>query len=249
MTQQHEARQAKVIFKGNRGKLYLFLDASSEMSELVQRVEERLSESPNFYRDAHLWVDWGDRQPEPAEWSLLEQAVAAFGIELHRVDSRQPGGPVPKGRQTKMEQAGWEPEMATLPTVPDQKRGGGSYPALAGGGHPGAPAPDHTLYVRRTLRSGQKLWYDGHIVLLGDVHPGAEIVAGGDIVVFGKLQGVAHAGFPGDRQAVVVALQLEPMQLRIAQLISRAPDEAVRPNSPELAQIRGDQIVVRRLDE
>lgn len=82
-----------------------------------------------------------------------------------------------------------------------------------------------TLYHRGTLRGGQALHNLGNIVVLGDVNPGAELVASGDIIVFGSLRGVAHAGAQGDASARVVALELRPTQLRIATMIAAEGEE------------------------
>jgi septum site-determining protein MinC len=109
------------------------------------------------------------------------------------------------------------------------------------------PPPDMTLLIERTVRSGQSISYPGHVVVMGDVNPGAEIVAGGHIMVFGSLRGVAHAGALGDAHAVVTALRLSPTQLRIASHITRAPDgEEVRPHQPEVASISDGVIVIER---
>ncbi len=97
---------------------------------------------------------------------------------------------------------------------------------------------DNTLLVRRTIRSGQRLHYDGNVVVMGDVNPGAEIVCTGDILVLGSLRGVAHAGVDGKVDATVFAFRLEPTQLRIAHVISRAPDEKLpQPSGPEIARV------------
>jgi septum formation inhibitor MinC len=105
------------------------------------------------------------------------------------------------------------------------------------------PAGVATLYHRGTLRGGQALHNLGNLVVVGDVNPGAELVASGDIVVFGALRGVAHAGAQGDRNARVIALELAPTQLRIATAIATSgPDRAKR--GPEHASIVGDRIVV-----
>lgn len=97
---------------------------------------------------------------------------------------------------------------------------------------------DNTLLVRRTIRSGQRLHYDGNVVVMGDVNPGAEIVCTGDILVLGSLRGVAHAGAEGKVDATVFAFRLEPTQLRVAHVISRAPDEKLpQPTGPEIARV------------
>jgi len=105
-----------------------------------------------------------------------------------------------------------------------------------------------TLLIRRTLRSGQHVRFYGHVVVLGDVNPGAEITAGGDIIVMGWLRGLAHAGADGNDRAMVSAFRLNPTQLRIAGFIGRAPDhgEATMPDIPEFAEVRDGQLVIDR---
>ena len=100
------------------------------------------------------------------------------------------------------------------------------------------------LFVERTLRSGKSVQFEGHIVILGDVNPGAEIIATGNIVVLGSLRGVAHAGATGERKASVSAYHLAPTQLRIADLVTRAPDGKVGERGPEIARIKDDQLIV-----
>ena len=107
-------------------------------------------------------------------------------------------------------------------------------------------AGNNALIVKRNLRSGQRIVHDGSLVVVGDVNPGAELVATGDIIILGTLRGMAHAGSQGDVTAVVMALSLQPMQLRIANYISRAPDGPMEtPAFPEVARISGDRIAVQ----
>jgi septum site-determining protein MinC len=86
------------------------------------------------------------------------------------------------------------------------------------------------LLVRRTLRSGQLLQHPGHVVVIGDVNPGAEIIAGGDVVVWGRVRGMIHAGALGDNNAIVCALELRPTQLRIGSHIATSPPETGTPS-------------------
>ena len=104
-----------------------------------------------------------------------------------------------------------------------------------------------TLLVRKNLRSGQSITHEGTVILMGDVNPGAEIIATGHIFVIGHLRGIAHAGVKGDKGAVVYANRLQPTQLRIANLITRAPDEECTvPNEPELARIKEGMVVIEK---
>jgi len=87
--------------------------------------------------------------------------------------------------------------------------------------------------------------YEGNIVILGDVNPGAEVVATGSIIVMGVLRGVVHAGASGNKEATVTALRLQPTQLRIAEHITRAPDEEiVNVDQPEIARIKDGVVTI-----
>ena len=107
-----------------------------------------------------------------------------------------------------------------------------------------APSPPGTLYHRGTLRGGQALHNLGNIVLIGDVNPGAELIASGDIVVVGTLRGTAHAGAQGDATARVIALDFAPTQLRIAAVIGA---DAHVVSGPHQATVQGDRILVAPL--
>lgn len=98
--------------------------------------------------------------------------------------------------------------------------------------------------VFSTLRSGQRIETPFSLVVVGDVNPGADLVAGGDIVVLGSLRGTAHAGAYDDDcfDKVIIALQMQPMQLRIGSVISRGSDEKV--SGVEIARIDNRRIVV-----
>ncbi len=104
---------------------------------------------------------------------------------------------------------------------------------------------DNTILVQRTLRSGQSIQYDGNVVILGDVNPGSEVVATGSIIVMGALRGVVHAGASGDESVLVLAFRLQPTQLRIANHITRPPDnEPVDSDYPEMARIRDGVVTI-----
>ena len=100
---------------------------------------------------------------------------------------------------------------------------------------------EEAVFLNRTLRSGHRVEFPGHIIVLGDVNPGAEIVAGGNIIVWGKLRGVVHAGAAGDTEAFVCCLDLFPTQLRIADKISVSPPRKGKPR-PEIARLENGQV-------
>ncbi len=107
---------------------------------------------------------------------------------------------------------------------------------------------EETSLICRHLRSGHKFYCNGNVVILGDVNPGAEIIAGGNILVMGSLRGMVHAGASGDEQAIIVAYRLTPTQLRIANHITRPPDgEELVINNPEIARIVSGKVCIEKL--
>lgn len=113
-----------------------------------------------------------------------------------------------------------------------------------------------TLYIKKTIRSGQSITSDGNLVIVGDVNPGAEIIAKGDITVWGILGGIAHAGSEGNTQARIRALKMNAIQLRIADIFARRPDGVNTPfvqktNEfvPEEAKTYKKNIIINKLLE
>lgn len=113
-----------------------------------------------------------------------------------------------------------------------------------------------TLYLRKTIRSGQSISSDGNLIVIGDVNPGAEIIAKGDITVWGILGGIAHAGSDGNKYARIRALKLNPVQIRIGEVFARRPDTVNLPYiqksceyTPEEAFTYKGSIVIRKIHE
>ena len=96
-----------------------------------------------------------------------------------------------------------------------------------------------------TLRSGEILEIDNDLLILGDVNPGAMVSAGGHVMIWGRLLGIAHAGKNGNREAKITALQLRPVQLRIANKIARGPKERPEIGLAEEAKIENEIIVIK----
>ncbi|AFZ56512.1 septum site-determining protein MinC [Anabaena cylindrica FACHB-243] len=93
------------------------------------------------------------------------------------------------------------------------------------------------LYLEMTVRSGGEIRHPGTVIILGDINPGGIVVADGDILVWGRLRGVAHAGAGGNRDCLIMALQMEPTQLRIADAVARAPEKSPSQFFAEVAHI------------
>lgn len=112
------------------------------------------------------------------------------------------------------------------------------------------PSITPTKFCFGAIRSGQLVRFEGSVVIIGDVNPGAEIIADGNIIVIGTLKGVVHAGCKGRTDVFVAALRLIPVQLRIADIITYFPEEAIKAKIkvPEFAHILDDKICVESIN-
>lgn len=113
-----------------------------------------------------------------------------------------------------------------------------------------------TLYIQRNIRSGQSIKSDGNLVIVGDVNPGSEIIAKGDITVWGILGGIAHAGCEGNLYTKIRALKMNAIQLRIGDVFARRPDSVNIPFvqksdtfTPEEARVFRKQILIHKIHE
>ena len=105
-----------------------------------------------------------------------------------------------------------------------------------------------THFHQGTVRSGEYLESPGDLLILGDVNPGAKVSAEGNIIIWGRLLGIAHAGSKGNSKATISALQLRPLQLRIAEKIARGPKEKPQLGITEQARIESEEIIISPIE-
>lgn len=227
-------------------------DDGASARELVEAVRAAVVERPEAFAGPTVVIDIGRRpmtldEVVPLEETLLEllgpkvvQIVQGEdAVDILGEEAAEPGvaAAAPEADRAQERRAADPPA--------GEPRGPGRVPRASGA------APGGNAYlIRRTVRSGQRVTCDGNLVVLGDVNPGAELIASGDILVLGSLRGVAHAGARGHEGAVIAALRLQPVQLRIGPYISRPPDAPrSRPErlQPERAVVRDGAIVVEPL--
>ena len=134
-----------------------------------------------------------------------------------------------------------DPDVQWPPGKPKQSRK--VEPASLKRPLPGDPA----LLVKRTLRSGQVITHPGHITVLGDIHPGAEVVAGGNVLVMGTCSGFIQAGAGGDSTVCIMAVTIFGAQLRIADKTIIVTGERP-PGSPLIARIKNNQVVISKYE-
>jgi len=199
------------------------------LNELAAQLDRPGAQS--FFQGARVLLETGPRAVDVLELEELIALLSQHGMTLTSVIG---------GRNA---QDAFEQVRSTIPPPPE------AFSADAETAGPEATMPSDTaqaMLIRRTVRSGQRYRYAGTIVIIGDVNPGAEVIAEGDVIVWGKLRGVAHAGAAGNDNAVVGALILAPTQLRISGYVARAPDDKRRQRnvSAEIARVRDGRIVV-----
>lgn len=221
-------KKEDVLIRGTRTGLQIVLNDETDFQSAKKSLAERLAESGSFFQGAQVTLDLGARMLGPAELVEIEELMCdRFGIHLGRiVHTCNDAGP--RQRRPTVREARETVEEREPALEPDE----GKRP---------------TVLVKRTIRSGQVVKYDGNVVVLGDVNPGSQVISSGDIVVVGAMLGVAHAGASGDRTAIVAALRLAPTQLRIAGRIARPPDGAAGPHRPEVARLDDEGIVVEKM--
>ncbi|EKQ55098.1 MULTISPECIES: septum site-determining protein MinC [unclassified Clostridium] len=101
-----------------------------------------------------------------------------------------------------------------------------------------------TKFIRKTVRGGECINYQGNIVIIGDINNGAEVYASGNVIVLGRIRGKVNAGSNGNTKAVIAAFSLQPEMLKIANIIAMSPDDIEKPSYPELAKIKDGLIIV-----
>ncbi len=213
-----------VQIKGVKDGLLVTLGEGS-WPDLRASLFQHIAEREAFFKGAKLTLDVGNQIIHAADMGSLRDQLSEIGVTLWAVLSNSP----------TTEQTAQMMGIGTRISTPRPER---SIRPLDTNLTNGEPA----ILVQRTLRSGFKISYQGHVVVLGDVNPGAEIIAGGNVIVWGRLRGVVHAGAEGNEKAVVCALEMEPTQLRIGGQIAVTPKKKGK-SQPEMASINNGQVI------
>ena len=101
-----------------------------------------------------------------------------------------------------------------------------------------------TKFLRKTVRGGQSIRYNGNIVIIGDINSGAEVTAAGNIIVLGAIKGNVSAGANGNTKAIIAAFSLQPEILKISNIVTLSPDDSEEPEYPEVAKVKDGAIIV-----
>ncbi|MFQ6039671.1 MAG: septum site-determining protein MinC [Candidatus Poribacteria bacterium] len=218
-----------VKVKGYKDGLLFIIQPEPTLAEVEEALTKQLSTLSVSLSGIGITLDIGKRRIEEEHLRNLQQWLKQkYGMEIKRIIIDYPSATYPPKNPWKILTnrvfVKAEESVEKMVEPPDQK----------------------ARIIRQTLRSGQrKEFWEGNLVVLGDVNPGAEVIASKDIIVLGALRGVAHAGALGDISAVIIALNLIPTQLRIGHLVSRPPGERNRNERIiEIARVDGEMIIV-----
>jgi septum site-determining protein MinC len=210
---------SSIQIKGLRDGLLVSLDDApwdDQLAALISQVDAQ----PSFFQGARLALDVSSQILHVNDLVDLRDKLSERGIYLWAVLSESPVTEQTSqllGLATRISKP--RPEENRRFAVEDLGEGG-------------------ALFVDRTIRSGTRIEFAGHVVVLGDVNPGAEIVAEGNVIIWGRLRGMVHAGSKGNRESLVCALDFLPMQLRIADEVSAILDEPAPAKArPQVARI------------
>jgi len=214
-----------VAFKGKQSSLEIEIASDADFSDALKAIAERLEAKRSFFAGSACVNVVGGSLSEEQQKELETMLKRDFGMLSVDFDSANK----PKSR---------------IPRVPRLFQKEESAPVSELKSDVLSKKVGSAVFVMETVRNGQRIDFDGDIVVCGDVNFGAELVATGNIAVMGALRGKAHAGSMGDETCVVTAYRLAPQQLRIGGIIAIAPKNAQQVNYPEIARVVGDTIVI-----
>ena len=213
-----------VTFKATVNGLVIVLDEESDFETIYKQIEKKVSQAGRFFKGASLNVKYrGKKLSRFEEEKIFELLRTKTEADIKSINE-----------DTEINSEEQSIRSAQQKKLKIKKF---FFKGIDEG---------MTKYHRGTIRAGQLVSFDGNIVIIGDVNPSGEIIATGNVIVMGSLRGIVHAGADGNKEAIVAALNLQPTQLRIADVYTRCPDEKEVKGSyfPELAYIKDDSVYI-----
>lgn len=228
--------------KGVNDGLLISLSPTESWQSVTDYLAARIDEQAEFFAGAYITVELGERPVPKYELSSLRALLERRGLKLSLIRSAS----------DTTRKSALDLDLTTENNAAANLSSRSKITSAQGIQETAPVNPEETgtpgILFRRTLRSGRTIHSDGHVIVFGDVNPGAKVIAAGDIVIWGKLRGYVHAGASGDETAIVCALDMNPSQLRIAgHIVTSPPDKRTR-IMPEVALVRDNQIIVETKD-
>lgn len=212
-----------IQIKGLRDGLLVTL-AGASWEEQRAALLSQIDEQQEFFQGARLALDVGEQILKVNDMVELRDRLSEHNVSLWAIVSESP----------TTEKTAQLLGLATRISKPRPEEIH-SFDAQSVG-------EQNALFVDKTLRSGARVDFPGHVIVLGDVNPGAEVIADGNVIVWGRLRGAVHAGAQGDGAKVVCALDLLPMRLQIGEQVMSLDEKEA--GKPEKALIRDGRVIV-----
>ena len=232
--------ESPICLKGTSQGFEILIESSASAQTIAGEIAAKLDEAPGFFKGGDVILRFDDAPPR-GYLGPIEEVTDRYELRIVGVH-----GPEVEAEQSTHDLHGMglvEPILATgsEPTMPDV-----AALAMEANVNTDRESKSEALAPKMMVgpvRSGVILEVAGHLIILGDVNPGAEVRATGSIVILGRLRGIAHAGCEGG-SAFILALQLQPQQLRIGALVARAGDADTAPEHTEIAYAKDGAIMV-----
>ena len=203
--------QNSVIFKGRNGGIHIILDEKILFEDLKTIFREKVSEASAFFGDTNISITFKGRDlTELEESELLNIISEVSGLNISFVHGKDETPMLVK--QQKLDKL--ETTLNIKEPKIQEKQVDLPIKTIF------SAFENVTSFHKGSIRSGQALRFKGSIVIIGDVNPGGEVIAEGNVIVLGTIKGLVHAGCAGCADCFVIALNLKPTQLRIADIVT-----------------------------
>jgi septum site-determining protein MinC len=234
------AQENSVIFKGRQNGITVVLDPAVDFEAIKKTLYEKVRDAQGFFDHAKAAISFSGRDMDEAQESELLDIISkttALSISFVTSEGKEKIIDPPKEAKKPAPREEAKPEKKTPPKTFDK--------ALL------SADENMTVFHKGSLRSGQSIRFVGSVVVIGDINPGAEIIAEGNIIVMGSVKGLVHAGCSGNADCFVAALSLQPTQLRISDIITYIPARISKKSKdiPSYAYIADNQIYIVPLSQ
>ncbi len=229
-----------ILIKGIRDGILISLN-EAPFNEAAEALASELERKQDFLRGSRVALAIGDRYLDRDALSKIQALMADHSMVLWAVltdNAETKSAARELGLATRLPGSNFDLDGNAMVRAAERNE----TTDITGSAIAGANG-SNTLLLQETIRSGRSVYHHGHVVIIGDVNPGAEIIAGGHVIVWGKLRGMVHAGAYGDATAFICALELIPTQLRISDQIAISPGDRRKKPLPEMVSIHDGQLI------
>lgn len=214
-----------VKIKGIKAGFLLLIEENAKFSEVVAELEEKLEQGNKFFCRGNV-VQMDPEILSTEEIKRLAMLFDEYGILFRALPKKEKSA-------EKREEELFDESQPVPHFVQNEQE---------------VKDVQEMVVINRTLRGGQEIRTESSVLVCGNVNPGAVVIAGGDIDVRGTCRGTVHAGAFGNRDAVIIADRLMPVQIRIADMIARSPDTPESSSKAEKASLKDGKIIIEPIE-